>query len=96
MRSRGGPMAARSPRSSTPVEAVGALDVRGDQVVLGGEQPVERGGGHLGLGGDRVNAGGADAVPVEELVGDREDVSRVSAAVRLGRLSVAGGMFGRG
>jgi hypothetical protein len=27
-----------------PVETVGALDVRGDQVVLGGEQPVERGG----------------------------------------------------
>jgi hypothetical protein len=56
------------------VETVGALDVRGDQVVLGGEQPVEGGGGHVGLGGDGVDAGGANAVPVEQLVGHRENV----------------------
>jgi hypothetical protein len=59
------------PRS---IEAVGALDVGGDQVVLGREQPVQRRGGHAGLGGDRVDPGRADPVPVEELVGDRQDV----------------------
>src|ERR1022692_1911629 len=50
------------------------LNVGGDQVVLGGEQPVEGRRGHFGLGGDPVHAGRPDPLPVEEPLGDRQDM----------------------
>lgn len=56
------------------VQLRGALHVGGDEVVLGGEESVERGGSDLRLRGDGVDAGGPDALPIEQLVRDGQDV----------------------
>jgi hypothetical protein len=56
------------------VQLVGALDVGGDEVVLGSVQPVERGRGDAGISGDLVNAGGANAVPVEQISSNRKNM----------------------
>jgi hypothetical protein len=57
-----------------PVEPERPLDVRGDQLVLGGEEAVERGRRDARFGGHPVHPGGSDAVPVEQLVRDLEHV----------------------
>ena len=51
-----------------------SLDVRRDEVVLRGEQPVEGRRGDAGLDRDFVYAGGPDPVPVEQVPRDLQDV----------------------
>jgi len=53
--------------------AEAALQVAGDQVVLGREIGVQRALADVGFGRHRVHADRADALPVEQLVGGGQD-----------------------
>jgi hypothetical protein len=56
-----------------PVAGAAACDVRGDELVLGTEQPVQRGGRNRRGRGHGVDPGGADALPVEQVSRDPQD-----------------------
>ena len=57
-----------------PVAGRVTLDVGGDQVVLRTEEPIQGGGGDAGPGRDRVDAGRVDALPIEKVLGDVQQV----------------------
>ena len=66
-------MVPAQPRQLSWSRCEATLKVGRDQVVLGGEVPVEGHPGHLGLGDHPVDPDRADSLGVEEPVGGRED-----------------------